>query len=174
MFIGIAAALLAGAMLGLYALPGKYTMDFEEENKWSLFFVLTMFVVPLVATFALMKGVGAVYSGIDPGILITMIVSSFLWVVGDRLQRRIHLWRGTFGRSRRSEWQSRLDDRYGGDATGLPQWWRGDDVLFLVPAVEEECLGEIQDSCIWKELCADFCHGVLSLCRIRDVRLCGR
>ena len=51
MFIGIAATLVAGAMLGLYALPGKYTTDFEEENKWSLFFVLTMFVVPLVATF---------------------------------------------------------------------------------------------------------------------------
>lgn len=82
MFIGIAAALVAGTMLGLYALPGKYTSDFEEENKWSLFFVLTMFVVPLVATFSLMKGVGSIYSGIDSGILITMIVSSFLWGVG--------------------------------------------------------------------------------------------
>ncbi|TWT80805.1 L-rhamnose-proton symporter [Planctomycetes bacterium CA13] len=82
MFIGIAAALLAGTMLGLYALPGKYTSDFEEENKWSLFFILTMFVVPLISTFALMKGVGSIYSGIDSGILITMIVSSFLWGVG--------------------------------------------------------------------------------------------
>ncbi|EMI56854.1 L-rhamnose/proton symporter RhaT [Rhodopirellula sallentina] len=82
MFIGIAAALVAGTMLGLYALPGKYTTDFEEENKWSLFFILTMFVVPLGATLTLMKGVGAVYSGIDSGILLTMIVSSFLWGVG--------------------------------------------------------------------------------------------
>lgn len=82
MFIGIAAALLAGTMLGLYALPGKYTQDFEEENKWSLFFILTMFVVPLVATFALMKNVGEVYSGIDSSVLQTMIVSSFLWGVG--------------------------------------------------------------------------------------------
>lgn len=82
MFIGIAAALLAGTMLGLYALPGKYTDDFEEENKWSLFFLLTMFVVPLVATFALMKSVGAVYSGIDSDVLAIMVVSSFLWGVG--------------------------------------------------------------------------------------------
>lgn len=82
MLIGIAAALLAGAMLGLYALPGKFTSDFEEENKWSLFFVLTMFAVPLVATFGLMQDVGAIYSEIDSGILITMIVSSFLWGVG--------------------------------------------------------------------------------------------
>ncbi|TWU59222.1 L-rhamnose-proton symporter [Rubripirellula tenax] len=82
MFIGIAAALIAGTMLGLYALPGKYTSDFEEENKWSLFFVLTMFVVPLIATLTLMKGVGNIYSGIDSSILLTMIVSSFLWGVG--------------------------------------------------------------------------------------------
>ncbi|MCM2369119.1 L-rhamnose/proton symporter RhaT [Aporhodopirellula aestuarii] len=82
MFIGIAAALVAGTMLGLYALPGKYTSDFEEENKWSLFFVLTMFVVPLVATFSLLKGVGSIYSGIETNILLTMIISSFLWGVG--------------------------------------------------------------------------------------------
>ena len=82
MLIGIAAALLAGTMLGLYALPGKYTDDFAEENKWSLFFILTMFVVPLVATFALMKSVGAVYSGIDSGVLAIMVVSSFLWGTG--------------------------------------------------------------------------------------------
>ncbi|KAA1261103.1 L-rhamnose-proton symporter [Rubripirellula obstinata] len=82
MFIGILAALIAGTMLGLYALPGKFTSDFEEENKWSLFFILTMFAVPLIATFGLMKGVGAIYSEIDSSILITMIVSSFLWGVG--------------------------------------------------------------------------------------------
>lgn len=38
MLIGILSALLAGAMLGLYALPGKYVKDFQEENKWSLLF----------------------------------------------------------------------------------------------------------------------------------------
>ena len=35
MLIGILSALLAGAMLGLYALPGKYIKDFQEENKLS-------------------------------------------------------------------------------------------------------------------------------------------
>ena len=82
MFIGIASALLAGTRLGLYALPGKYTKDFQEENKWSLFFILTMFVVPLICTFALMKDVGGIYSGIDRGILTTMVVASFLWGCG--------------------------------------------------------------------------------------------
>ena len=35
MLIGILSALLASAMLGLYALPGKYIKDFQEENKLS-------------------------------------------------------------------------------------------------------------------------------------------
>jgi hypothetical protein len=82
MLIGILSALLAGAMLGLYALPGKYVKDFQEENKWSLFFLLTMFVVPLILTFSMMKGVTDIYSGLDSGVLMTMVISSFLWGVG--------------------------------------------------------------------------------------------
>lgn len=82
MLIGILSALLAGAMLGLYALPGKYVKDFQEENKWSLFFLLTMFVVPLILTFSMMKGATEIYSGLDSGILTTMVVASFLWGVG--------------------------------------------------------------------------------------------
>lgn len=82
MAIGIVSALLAGAMLGLYALPGKYVKGFEEENKWSLFFLLTMFVVPLILTFTMMKGVTEIYSALDSDILTTMVVASFLWGVG--------------------------------------------------------------------------------------------
>ncbi len=82
MGIGIVSALIAGVMLGLYALPGKYVKGFQEENKWSLFFLLTMFVVPLLTTFALMKGVGEIYSGLETGVLIGMIVSSLFWGVG--------------------------------------------------------------------------------------------
>lgn len=82
MAIGIMSALLAGAMLGLYALPGKFVKGFEEENKWSLFFLLTMFVVPLILTFTMMKGVTEIYSALDSNILTTMVVASFLWGVG--------------------------------------------------------------------------------------------
>lgn len=82
MGIGIVSALIAGVMLGLYALPGKYVKGFQEENKWSLFFLLTMFVVPLLTTFALMKGVGEIYSGLETGVLVGMIVSSLFWGVG--------------------------------------------------------------------------------------------
>jgi len=82
MVIGIVAAVIAGVMLGLYALPGKYVKDFQEENKWSLFFLLTMFVVPLITTFALMKGVGEIYAGLETSVLIGMVVSSLFWGVG--------------------------------------------------------------------------------------------
>ena len=82
LWIGIFAALLAGVMLGLYALPGKYVKDFQEENKWSLFFLLTMFVVPLLVTLGMMKGVTAIYTALDTHVLIGMIIASLFWGVG--------------------------------------------------------------------------------------------
>ena len=82
MLIGVLWALLGGLMLGLYALPGKYTKDFKFENTWGLFFMLTMFVVPLIATFTLMQGVGEVYSQVSTTTLAIMVVSSFLWGCG--------------------------------------------------------------------------------------------
>lgn len=82
MLIGILWALVAGLMLGLYALPGKYTKGFQFENTWGLFFLLTMFVVPLVATFGLMKGVGSVFSQMPAWKLAVMCVASFAWGCG--------------------------------------------------------------------------------------------
>ena len=83
MTIGIIWALVAGLMLGLYALPGKFTKDFKEENTWGLFFMLTMFAVPLLATATLLKGTGQIYA--DPAVkavLPVMIISSVLWGIG--------------------------------------------------------------------------------------------
>lgn len=80
---GIAWALVAGVMLGLYALPEKFTKGFKEENTWGLFFMLTMFAVPLIATFAMMKGVGEIYgTEAVKEILPQMVVSSVLWGIG--------------------------------------------------------------------------------------------
>ena len=83
MIIGIFWAITAGLMLGLYALPNKFTRDFEEENTWGLFFMLTMFLVPVIATLLIMKGVGNVFG--DPAvraILPKMVLSSVLWGIG--------------------------------------------------------------------------------------------
>ncbi|RME73398.1 MAG: rhamnose/proton symporter RhaT [Verrucomicrobia bacterium] len=83
MIIGIIWAIVAGLMLGLYALPNKFTRDFREENTWGLFFMLTMFLVPIVATLAIMKGVGAVYGDPDVrAVLPKMVVTSVLWGIG--------------------------------------------------------------------------------------------
>lgn len=74
---------MAGLMLGLYALPGKFTKDFKEENTWGLFFMLTMFVVPILATFVIMKGAGDIYgSEAVQAILPKMVVTSILWGIG--------------------------------------------------------------------------------------------
>ena len=83
MTIGIIWALIAGLMLGLYALPGKFTRDFKEQNTWGLFFMLTMFVVPLIATLTLMKGVGNIYGSEEvQQVLPAMILTSMLWGTG--------------------------------------------------------------------------------------------
>lgn len=83
MITGIAWAILAGLMLGLYALPNKFTKDFKEENTWGLFFMLTMFLVPIVATLLVMKGVGEIFSNPDVrAILPKMILTSVLWGIG--------------------------------------------------------------------------------------------
>ncbi|MFD2257585.1 L-rhamnose/proton symporter RhaT [Luteolibacter algae] len=80
---GIIWAVISGLMLGLYALPAKFTKGFQEENTWGLFFMQTMFLVPILATLTLMKGVGDIYS--TPAVqevLPVMIVSAVLWGIG--------------------------------------------------------------------------------------------
>ncbi len=83
MIEGIVWALFAGLMLGLYALPGKFTKGFKEANTWGLFFMLTMFVVPILATALMMKGIGSIYSDADVrAVLPQMVVTSVLWGIG--------------------------------------------------------------------------------------------
>lgn len=82
MIAGVAWAILAGLMLGLYALPEKYTRDFKFENTWALFFMLTMFVVPLIASVTLIKGFSEVFQSVSTGVLLKMAGASFLWGIG--------------------------------------------------------------------------------------------
>lgn len=85
MIEGVVWAILAGLMLGLYALPEKYTKDFKFENTWGLFFMLTMFVVPIIASAGLINGFGEVFSSVSFDILLKMAVASFLWGIGVML-----------------------------------------------------------------------------------------
>ena len=79
---GVGFALMAGVMLGLYALPEKYTVGFKEENTWGMFFMLTMFVVPIIATLVIMKGPVEVFINIGDDVLFKMAISSVLWGIG--------------------------------------------------------------------------------------------
>ena len=79
---GVLLAIFAGLMLGLYALPEKFTKDFKYENTWSLFFLLTMFVVPIIASITLINGFGDIFGNMPTDIWIKMGLTSFLWGVG--------------------------------------------------------------------------------------------
>jgi L-rhamnose-H+ transport protein len=82
MITGVLFAVLAGLLLGLYALPEKFTKDFEFENTWSMFFAINTFVIPNIAAFLLIDGFTDVLAAIPNNVLIGMIVSSILWGIG--------------------------------------------------------------------------------------------
>ncbi|WP_025761202.1 L-rhamnose/proton symporter RhaT [Dyadobacter tibetensis] len=85
MLEGILIAVLAGILLGLYALPEKFTRDFKFENTWGLFFLINMLIVPLVATGLLMKGANEIFLSVPSDVLFKMAVASVLWGVGVML-----------------------------------------------------------------------------------------
>ncbi|MFY0607596.1 MAG: rhamnose/proton symporter RhaT [Cyclobacteriaceae bacterium] len=82
MIEGIIWALGAGLMLGLYALPEKFTKDFEFENTWGTFFTIALFIVPPIVCFTLIDGFGAVLGAIPSDVILKMAVASFLWGIG--------------------------------------------------------------------------------------------
>jgi len=85
MITGVLFAILAGLLLGLYALPEKFAKDFEFENTWSLFFAINTFVVPNIAAFLLIDGFSDILAAIPNDVLIGMIVSSVAWGIGVML-----------------------------------------------------------------------------------------
>ena len=79
---GVIWAILAGLMLGLYALPEKFTKGFTFENTWGLFFMLTMFVVPVICFTYFDQRVGQVFGAVPTDVLVKMAIASFLWGIG--------------------------------------------------------------------------------------------
>lgn len=82
MLTGIIWAVIAGIMLGLYALPEKFAKDFQFENTWGMMFSLNMLVIPTIAGIALVDGFSEVLGSIPNGILIKMAFASLLWGIG--------------------------------------------------------------------------------------------
>ncbi len=82
MITGIIWAVLAGIMLGLYALPEKFTKEFEFENTWGLMFFINMIIVPIAAGLLMVEGLGEIITSIPSDILAKMMFASLLWGVG--------------------------------------------------------------------------------------------
>lgn len=82
MIVGIIWALSAGVMLGLYALPEKFTKDFKFENTWGLMFFINLLIVPMIAGFTLVNGFSDVLTSIPRDVLIKMVIASIAWGIG--------------------------------------------------------------------------------------------
>lgn len=82
MLIGILWAIFAGITLGLYALPEKFTKEFEFENTWGLFFAINMYVVPIAACLIFVNGFTEILSAIPATVLLGMSIAGFLWGIG--------------------------------------------------------------------------------------------
>ncbi len=85
MLIGILYALLSAVLLGVYALPSKYTKGFAWENTWGGFFFFGMFVIPIIVTFSLVNDIWGIYAQIPSWVFFTMFGLSFCWGIGNML-----------------------------------------------------------------------------------------
>jgi L-rhamnose-H+ transport protein len=85
MLFGVFMAVIAGIMLGFYALPEKFTKEFEFENTWGAFFTTALFIIPPIVGFIFINGFGNVLSSIPFDVLIKMVIASFLWGAGVML-----------------------------------------------------------------------------------------
>ncbi len=85
MIEGVMWALLAGIMLGLYALPEKFVKNYRYENTWALFFLMALVVFPIIVAFPLINNFGAILGSIPSDTLMIMIGASILWGVGVQM-----------------------------------------------------------------------------------------
>ncbi|MBB3696965.1 rhamnose/proton symporter RhaT [Flammeovirga yaeyamensis] len=82
MIEGVLWSIFAGLMLGLYALPEKFTKEFEFENTWGLFFAINTFIIPNIAVYFLVDNFGDILAAVPTNVMIGMAVASFLWGIG--------------------------------------------------------------------------------------------
>ncbi|PWJ58029.1 L-rhamnose-proton symport protein RhaT [Dyadobacter jejuensis] len=85
MLEGVLLAVLAGVLLGLYALPEKFTKGFKFENTWGLFFLINMLIVPFIAMAMLMNGPSEILAAVPSDVLLKMAFASVLWGIGVML-----------------------------------------------------------------------------------------
>lgn len=79
---GIIFAILAGVMLGFYAMPEKFVKNYVFENTWGLCFLFMLWVAPFFIAFSMIDNFGQVLSDVGTPVLLKMLIPSFLWGVG--------------------------------------------------------------------------------------------
>ena len=77
MTVGILYAFLSAILLGLYALPSKFTKGFAWENTWGGFFFFGMFVIPIILTFSLVDNLWGIYAQSPGWVFPVMFALSF-------------------------------------------------------------------------------------------------
>lgn len=85
MLLGILFALAAGLTLGLYALPEKFTKEYDFENTWGSFFFINMLIVPPLSAFLFVDGLGEIISSLSGTVLRGILIGGLLWGVGVML-----------------------------------------------------------------------------------------
>ncbi|WPR73118.1 L-rhamnose/proton symporter RhaT [Flavobacterium sp. NG2] len=85
MIIGFLWVLFAAILLGFYAFPSKYVKGYDVENTWGVFWLLAMFIVPVLASILLVNGLMDTYAQVPTSIFISIFFLSLLWGIGNLL-----------------------------------------------------------------------------------------
>ena len=85
MITGILLAFVSALLLGVYALPSKYTKGYAWENTWGGFFFFGMIVIPIITTLLLVNNLGRIYNEIPGWIFVAMLALSFCWGIGNMM-----------------------------------------------------------------------------------------
>lgn len=85
MTLGIFYAFLSAILLGVYALPSKFTKGYAWENTWGGFFFFGMFVIPIILTFSLVDNLWGIYAQSPGWVFPVMFALSFCWGIGNML-----------------------------------------------------------------------------------------
>ena len=84
-WIGLTAAVLAGVLQGLFAVPMKYARRWNYENIWLIFSLVGMVFLPWMLTVATVPHLGEVYSLTPMPVLVRIAGFGLCWGIGSAL-----------------------------------------------------------------------------------------
>ena len=85
MITGIVLAFISALLLGIYALPSKYTREYAWENTWGGFFFFGMIIIPIITTFTLVDNLSNIYNEVPGWVFIVMLALGFCWGIGNMM-----------------------------------------------------------------------------------------